>query len=88
VVNIGEKPTGVLGGEGALVVNELAAKIGLVDFAAQGVAIIRSEFVAVVEGGGIDGEELVGIENGEVGIFARGDGAFLREVDKFCGESG
>ena len=54
-----------------------AAQEGFFDDTIQQFAFIRCDLVAVVEGGGGDGELLIGAPDDEVGVTANGDRSFL-----------
>ena len=54
------------------------AKKSLLHHAAERLALVRCDFVAMVEGGGVDDELLVRVPDDNVGIVPNGDRAFLR----------
>jgi hypothetical protein len=54
-----------------------AAEKGFLDHTVQDFAIVRCDFVAMMEGGGVDGELLVRLPDHEVCVTACGDRSFL-----------
>jgi hypothetical protein len=55
-----------------------AAKKSLLHYPTQWFVIVRGDFVAVVEGGGGDGELGVGVPDDEIGVVAGRDAALVR----------